>query len=361
MTGGRAFIAQAPICLVAIILVVFLLDVPHQGRGDWRSKLRRIDFLGALILVAAVSGLLLGLDRGSNVAWNIPITYVSLTVSAVSFILFILVEIYIASEPFAPGHIIFDRSLVACYACNFFSFGGWLAGLYYLPLRFQAVNGVSATVAGLQLVPCIVCGVSGSLAAGFFMRWTGKYYLITVLGYSLVTVGITVIFLFSGAITDSVPLIILGTVMCAFGNGVGVTTTLIGLSESEAPITKSAADRMMSVVSNAAPEDQAVVTACSYLFRSLGSVIGLSLSAAFVQQLLRDRLRSELQHTGDIDRIVQGVRQSLDFIKTLPPQVRDIVRHCYGWSTNLGFAFQIGIVFFALLSSFFIREQKLSR
>lgn len=229
--GGRSFIAQAPICFLAIILVVFLLKLPHQDKGDWRSKLRRIDFLGAIVLVAAVLGLLLGLDRGSNVAWNIPITYVSLTVSAVSFILFIVVEIYIAIEPFAPGHIIFDRSLVACYACNFFSFGGWLAALFYLPLHFQAVNGVSATVAGIQLVPCILCGVTGSLAAGFYMRWTGKYYWITVLGYLLLTVGIAIVFLFSGAITDNVPLIILGTMICAFGNGVGVTTTLIGLSE----------------------------------------------------------------------------------------------------------------------------------
>jgi predicted MFS family arabinose efflux permease len=178
-----------------------------------------------------VLGLLLGLDRGSNVAWNIPITYVSLIASVVFFFLFVLVEIYVAVEPFAPGHIIFDRSLVACYACNFFSFGGWLAAIFYIPLHFQAVNGVSATVAGVQLVPSILCGVSGSLLAGYIMRWTGKYYWITVLGYLLLTAGLTVVFLFSGPITDNVALIIVGTMMCAFGNGTGVTTTLIGLSE----------------------------------------------------------------------------------------------------------------------------------
>lgn len=114
-------------------------------------------------------------------------------------------------------------------------------------------------------------------------------------------------------------------------------------------------------VSNSAPEDQAVATACSYLFRSLGSVVGLSLSATVVQQILRERLQSALRDNQDIDRIIKGVRQSLDFIRTLDPQVRDIVRSCYGKATNLGFAFMIGIVFFSLVSSFFIREQKLSR
>lgn len=89
--------------------------------------------------------------------------------------------------------------------------------------------------------------------------------------------------------------------------------------------------------------------------------MGLSLSSTLVQQLLRGRLRSALKDAKDIDRIVDGVRQSLDYIKTLPPQIRDTVRSCYGWSMNLGFALMIGIVFLALVSSFFIRERSLSR
>ena len=114
-------------------------------------------------------------------------------------------------------------------------------------------------------------------------------------------------------------------------------------------------------VSNATPEDQAVVTACSYLFRSLGSVIGLALSSTVVQQVLRNRLRYALRDSKDIDRIVDGVRESLDFIKTLDPAIARIVRDCYGWATNKGFAFLIGVVFLAFVSSLFIRERSLSR
>jgi hypothetical protein len=114
-------------------------------------------------------------------------------------------------------------------------------------------------------------------------------------------------------------------------------------------------------VSNATYEDQAVVTACSYLFRSLGSVIGLSLSSTVVQQVLRNRLKSGLRDSKNIDQIVEGVRESLDFIKTLDPATARIVRDSYGWSTNKGFAFLVCVVFFALLSSCFIRESKLNR
>jgi hypothetical protein len=117
--------------------------------------------------------------------------------------------------------------------------------------------------------------------------------------------------------------------------------------------------RSLPTVSNASSEDQAVVTACSYLFRSLGSVLGLSLAATVEQQLLRDRLRAALHGSADIDRIVEGVRQSLDFINTLPSDLQAIVRKSYGWSTNLTFAVQMGITFFAVLSSVFIREKRI--
>ncbi|KAF7590491.1 hypothetical protein BBP40_002836 [Aspergillus hancockii] len=337
-----AFIAQAPICVIAFTAVSIMLKLPSKEDSHWKDKLRRIDFPGAIILVGAVLGFLLGLDRGSNVSWTIPVTLISLSVSVVLFVLFVVVEVFYAAEPFAPGHIIFDRTFFASYSCNFFSFGGWLAALFYIPLYFQAVDGVSATVSGLRLLPSILAGVSGSLFAGFVMKWTGKYFWLTVIGYSLLTLGVTLIFLFSGGYVESLIPMIVGMVMSGFGNGIGVTTTLICL------------------ISNSTPEDQAVVTACSYLFRSLGSVIGLSLSSTVVQQILRGRLRSELRDSNDIDRIVDGVRQSLDFIKTLDPSVAKVVRGCYGWAMNEGFAFMIAVVFFAFVSSLFIREKKLS-
>lgn len=227
----RAFIGQVPLCILAFLAVTIMLDLPVQEDSHWKTKLRRIDFPGAFALVGAVVGLLLGLDRGSNVSWTMPLTIASLSTSLTMFVLFVVIEIYFAAEPFAPGHIIFNRTFFASYSCNFFSFGGWLAGLFFIPLYFQAVDGVSATISGLRLLPSIIAGVSGSLFAGFVMKWTGKYYWLTVIAYGLLTVGLTTIYLFTGAITQSLIPMILGMVLGGFGNGIGVTTTLIALSE----------------------------------------------------------------------------------------------------------------------------------
>lgn len=338
-----AFMGQAPLCLLAFISVFFVLQLPPKEEKNLKANLNRIDFLGAIVLVCAVFSMLLGFDRGSNVSWTIPLSYGPLLASPLLFALFILVETKYAREPFAPGHIIFERALFAGYLCNFFSFAGWLAAIYYIPLYFQAVDGYGAAASGLRLLPAILAGVSGSLLAGYLMKRTGKYYWLTVTAYAMLLSGMVLIFLFAGPIRNSVWGLVSGMVLCGLGNGIGVTTTLIAL------------------ISNASPDDQAVTTACSYLFRSLGSVIGIALSSTVVQQSLRNNLRRDLGSGERADQIVQRVRRSLDSIWKLEPEVRDVVRRCYGHAVRDALGLMIGITFFALVSSFFIREKRLSR
>ena len=328
-----AFLAQAPMCALAFISVTFVLHLPKRESIGWKKKLARVDFLGAFVLVSAVFTLLLGLDRGSNVSWSIPITIASLSISLSMFILFALVEQKFAAEPFAPSRIIWDRGLVACYFCNFFSFGGYLSVLFYVPLFFQAVDGYSGTQASLRLLPPILAGVSGSLFGGLLMQRTGRYYWLTVAAYTLLFSGVLVVMLCADFLTNSTYGIVVGLIVSSFGNGIGVTSSLIGL------------------ISNAAQADQAVATACSYLFRTLGSVVGLALSATVVQQSLRTRLQDQLNSGEDAEEVAQRVRQSLDYIRTLPPDVRHVVQEAYSHATGDGFALMLGIVFFSVLSA----------
>ncbi|KAI5202499.1 hypothetical protein AUEXF2481DRAFT_8843 [Aureobasidium subglaciale EXF-2481] len=338
-----AFLGQVPLCVLAFVVVSLVLKLPKREQTDWKVKLRRIDFVGAAILIGAVFTLLLALDRGSNVSWKANITIISISLSIPLFILFILVEMKVAAEPFAPGHIIFNRSLFACYLCNFFSFSGWLAALFYIPLYFQAVDGLTATQAGVRLIPGIIAGVSGSLFGGFYMQRTGKFYYLTVIAYTCLVIGMAFVFLFSGFVANSTLGMIIGMCICGFSNGIGVTSTLIGL------------------IANASREDQAVATACSYLFRSLGSVFGVSVSATLANQALRDHLASALSSGDAAAEITERVRESLAYINTLEPSVRALVRGCYAQSTRAAFSLEIGLVAGAALSAWFIREKALSR
>ncbi|KAI5297783.1 hypothetical protein KEM55_004244 [Ascosphaera atra] len=322
--------------------VTVWLHLPARDESHWKEKLRRVDFLGAFTLVCAVFAFLLGTDRGSNESWTLPITMISLGAAAFFFTAFVLVETFVAVAPFAPGYIIFNKSLIACYMTNFCSSASWMATLFYIPLFFQASRGDSAGEAGMMLLPATMTSVWGSLGSGILMRRTGKFYSMTLQGCAMSVIGQFIIFLNAGSLWKSTAGMVLGSIIASFGGGISVTTTLIGL------------------ISNASPEDQAVVTACSYLFRTTGSVIGLATASTIVQQSLRYKLQKALHDNADIGSIVTGVRQSLEFINELSPATREIVRRAYGGAVALGFGGMVGIAVVALGSAVFVRERKLT-
>jgi len=104
-----------------------------------------------------------------------------------------------------------------------------------------------------------------------------------------------------------------------------------------------------------------VATACSYLFRSLGSTIGVSLSSTAANQVLRRQLASQLGSGKTADAIIDSVRRNLGSIKTLEPAVRTVVRRCYELSIRSAFSIEVGLVAGAAISAWFIREKSLSR
>jgi hypothetical protein len=340
---------------LAFIAVFILMDEIRpastaNNSNSWKSKLTRVDFIGALTLLAAVASLILALDLGSNqLSWTSPFTLAILGGSLLLFLVFYLVEKYVAPEPFAPGNLVFNRNLYAAYLCNFWSFAGWLAALFYAPLHFQAVHGLTATRASLLLIPNIICGVSGSLFAGWFMKRTGTFYALTITCYSCLTMGMLIILCFAGAVVTvpeyQIPGMVVGMAICGFSNGVGVTSSLIGL------------------LANATSDTQAVATACSYLFRSLGCVFGLAVSATAVNQTLRLLLTERLQdmEPEQAEKIAEMVRRSLETIKELPVDVREVVKSCYASSTRVAFGVQVLLVSGAAISAWFMHIKPLSR
>lgn len=113
-------------------------------------------------------------------------------------------------------------------------------------------------------------------------------------------------------------------------------------------------------VSNVSAADQAVATACAFLFRSLGAAVGVSLVGTLIQNVLRMRLRASLEPR-EADQIIGGIAHSLDYIKDLPPALRAVVRDCYSAGIQAGFAMCVALLAISTLSVFWWREKKLSR
>ncbi|KAK1251037.1 hypothetical protein MKX07_005592 [Trichoderma sp. CBMAI-0711] len=247
----------------------------------------------------------------------------------------------IAKHPLGPGHVILSRDLLPCYIANMCGMAGEMAVMFFVPLYFQAVEGLSATATGSMLVPSTIAGMSGSLAGGWVIKRTGKFYWPTVASFG-------VLFLSMMPLVGSVWCRSLFGVNSAFvvsaaGNGGGITTILIAL------------------LANAPTEDSAVAIACSYLFRSLGSSVGVGISSAVLQQVLREQLSHRIGNDDDAGQIEEKVRQSLDAIKELPPLVAEQVRSSYRVAIMGSLAPPLCFGLVCFLATFWVKEKPLNR
>jgi hypothetical protein len=118
---------------------------------------------------------------------------------------------------------------------------------------------------------------------------------------------------------------------------------------------------LIAIIANAAPADTSMAIACSYLFRSLGTTLAISISTATLQQVLRVNLERELGGADRAREIEEQVRRSLDYIRGLDPDVAIIVRKCYAVATQWAFVPIAAFAAFAIVSSVFIREKKLGK
>ena len=230
---GRAFLIQVFICLIAIGSVGFFLHLPkRQSEIPWRKQLPRIDILGALLLILTIFGLLYGLDRGSNVSWHSPLAIVPICAAVPLSIAFVLVETRFAVEPFTPGHIIFDKALVACYSQNFFGYAAFTSFIFYLPLYFQVILKMTPAQAGVGLIPSAVSVVIGTLIGGIIMKRTGKFYWLAVLATTAATIGsIPLVVAPSLNARGALASIYTASVVSFLPQGVVITASLIAISK----------------------------------------------------------------------------------------------------------------------------------
>ena len=224
------------LCLLAIVSVSFFLHLPkRQSKTPWRKQLPRIDILGALLLIMTIFGLLFGLDRGSNVSWRSPLTIASLCVTVPLSIAFLAVETRFAVEPFTPGHVIFDKALVACYTQNFFGYAAFTALIFHLPLFFQVILEMTPTQGGASLIPAAISAVVGTLLGGIILKRTGRFYWLAVLAMTAATLGSLPIAVAPSLNSGALASIYVGSVISFVPQGITVTASLIAISTSCPP------------------------------------------------------------------------------------------------------------------------------
>ncbi|KAJ7700682.1 major facilitator superfamily domain-containing protein [Mycena rosella] len=314
--GWRAaFLLQAPIYLSAFCLTSYNLRYVTPGKSKSAVEvLKRIDYFGSFTLLISVGSLLLFLSMRYNDAlpWSDGWVFVPLTMAFVFILLFLIVEVFVASDPVMVPSMLHQKVPVLVGASNFLSGMCNFAVSYFFPTWFQ-ISLFCSFCGGesLHLMPNSVSMSTGSMFAGWMMHKTGRYKAINL---------IFGIFPFVGAILvsrmreDSGPLQSwLSIIPLGFGNAVVLQTNLIALLAH-------------------LPESQmAVGTGFSQLFRGMGQVGGVAISSALFQARLDAELRKRIR-IPDAEELILKIRQSSEFIRTLEPAEQQAARDAYAMS-----------------------------
>ncbi|AEO57279.1 hypothetical protein MYCTH_2303238 [Thermothelomyces thermophilus ATCC 42464] len=192
VTWRWCFYINLPIGGVSMAVVALFFRVP-QRESDQLSlaeKILRLDIAGTAVLVPGVVCLLLALQWGGpTYPWNDGRIIALLVLAGILSAAYVAVQAIFTATSTIPGRIIRQRSIAsglwATVCINSASF----IFVYFLPVWFQAVRGVSPVDSGIRLLPIMLATVVGSILGGFLNARVGYYAPLAIVGTCVMAVG----------------------------------------------------------------------------------------------------------------------------------------------------------------------------
>lgn len=170
--------------IVAFVLLAALRGIPADRRSE---SVPRLDPVGALLVTAGTSVLVLGVIRTDTHAWASATTLLTLTLAAALLALFALVETRV-SAPLLRLRLLTHRSVVVANLFVLLLFSGQFAAFYFVSLYLQQVLGYSAAATGVAFLPFCAGMLFGStMASRLVARVEGR--LLLAAGGALAAVG----------------------------------------------------------------------------------------------------------------------------------------------------------------------------
>jgi len=260
--GWRSiFLINLPIGIVVLLGLAFLL--PYR-RPDRQPK---IDYIGAVLLAAAISSVVLWADSaelfGSLIAWQ---SLAILVFAVVCGTLWVQVEKR-APEPIVPLRLFKDSTFPLLMIISLVSGGLGIGMVNYYALFLQTTTGLSPSEAGLFFIAVTGGIVMGSLTAGRLISKTGSYK-----PFSIISLSIAVVAMLSlSQVHAGTPLAIIAGLLLLQGLGVGLG--------QQAPI--------IGVQNSAAKADVGAASGAVTLTRMGGAALAISIYGAVISSSLK--------------------------------------------------------------------------
>ncbi|KAG7290107.1 hypothetical protein NEMBOFW57_000102 [Staphylotrichum longicolle] len=192
VTWRWCFYINLPIGGVAMVIIALFLKVPDREttKLPLGKKMLQLDLLGTSIITPGVVCLLLALQWGGpTYPWNDGRIIALLTLAGVLLIAYVVVQATFTATATIPPRLVKQRSVISAFWATVCINSGNYIFIYFLPIWFQGVMGVSAVDSGIHLLPVMLATVFGSIFAGFLNSKVGYYTPLAIVGSCIAAIG----------------------------------------------------------------------------------------------------------------------------------------------------------------------------
>ncbi|KAJ7182964.1 ABC transporter [Mycena crocata] len=335
------FFINLPIGGLSLFVVILSLPAAPPLGSDLTTRSPRallnqvlhMDFIGAVLIAAAVTCIVLALQWGGNTkSWNDAAVIICFVFSGTTAIAFVLWERNIGESALVPMSI-FQSHSVYVVRCVLLLLAG------YIPIFYQAARHSSAVSSGINLLPFILGVALTAMISGQIISKIGYYWHFLILAPVFLGVGSGL--LYSLDTTTPTARIVGFQILAGVGTGMGMQNAMLALQvlfKDDAKLIGQA----MSISSFA---------------QFLGGTLGLGVA----EPVFASQLSKYLQLYAP-DTPASVVRDSPTSIYTqLPKAMIPGVVRAYTASLNIVFLVGVPVAFLALVSAVFINNTKIER
>ncbi|MGW4031490.1 MFS transporter [Streptomyces sp. NPDC004838] len=327
------FYFNVPFGLVTLVMVAAVLRLPGP------AVRARLDVLGALLLAAASTGVVLLTSwGGTEYAWDSTPVLGLAAGTAVTTLLFLLVETR-AAEPMIPLRLFRDSVFNVTSLLGALVSVALFGAAAYLPTFLQMVDGVSATESGLLVLPLMGGIVVGSIVSGQLVSRTGRYRIHPVAGGVLSVAGM---WLLSGLEADT-PRLQSSLWQAVLGTGIGLVIPVL----------------VLAVQNAVPPADLGTATSAHNFFRQIGGSVGAAVFGTLFADRLADALAVRLPGGAGLPDGMDPESITPELIHTLPAAVRDGYVQAYADAMPRIFLYLVPVLLLGLFIAFFLKEKPL--
>ncbi|TGO43924.1 hypothetical protein BCON_0719g00030 [Botryotinia convoluta] len=191
-TWRWCFYINLPVGGAAAFILLFVVKGKSRKNTDtFLQKLRRMDPIGTLVFIAGIISILLALQFGGN-QYSLGDTRSILLfiLGGILLITFVTIQFFTSGDDATvPIRIIKQRSVASVAWFSFFYSCSFYLVVYYIPIWFQAVQGLDAFDSGLHTLPLVLALVFAILFAAIFQRSIGYYILMIIVSSIIAPVG----------------------------------------------------------------------------------------------------------------------------------------------------------------------------